>query len=236
MSKTKRKTIIDDGMNPDLVAGADFDGYFGIPIIKRPKEFIIPSGITPFSKRLRITDTNEAIGFHEMDKDFAEALIHPDSFLEALNTNILISPEKELPIISPDCSLYRDAPLAVQVSNVYRNRALGFHWQKRGMYVIPQVRWGNDLTYTTKILPEKIAFLGIEKHSIVAIGSYGCIKSRENKYHFKAGLSSMMETLEPAIVLVYGSMPDKVFNEFLKYSHFIQYPNWTARKKRGGGQ
>ena len=36
----KRKATIDDGMNPELVRGADFDGYNGIPIIKKPTEII----------------------------------------------------------------------------------------------------------------------------------------------------------------------------------------------------
>ena len=27
-------------MNPELVIGADFDGYFGIPIIKKIKKFL----------------------------------------------------------------------------------------------------------------------------------------------------------------------------------------------------
>lgn len=34
MDKKKRKATIDDGMNPELVKGADFDGYLGIPMIK----------------------------------------------------------------------------------------------------------------------------------------------------------------------------------------------------------
>mgnify|MGYP004502288109 CR=1 FL=1 len=36
MDKKKRKATIDDGMNPELVKGADFDGYLGIPMIKKP--------------------------------------------------------------------------------------------------------------------------------------------------------------------------------------------------------
>ena len=42
-----RKAIIDDGMNPELVLGADFDGYFGIPIIKKPEQLIIQQALHP---------------------------------------------------------------------------------------------------------------------------------------------------------------------------------------------
>jgi hypothetical protein len=31
------------------------------------------------------------------------------------------------------------------------------------LYIIPQVRWGSEETYTKKVLPEKVAFWGIEK-------------------------------------------------------------------------
>ena len=76
--------------------------------------------------------------------------------------------------------------------------------------LIPCVRWGDDRTYTTKFLPEKIAFLGVERHSIVSVGSYGQLKNRVNRYYFEAGMDSMMEELEPEVVLVYSKMQMKL--------------------------
>lgn len=233
MVKKKHKAIIDDGMNPELVRGAAFDGYLGIPLIRKPDTFIIPSDIVPFTKRNRIIDPTVATGFYEMDVEFAEVLISPEDYVEEFCKQPLITPESIKPLITPDCSLYRDAPLSVQITNVYRNRAIGYYYQSRGAYVIPQVRWGNELTYTTRVLPEKVAFLGVEKHSIVAIGTYGCFKTRDDKYHFEAGLASMMETLEPEVVLVYGSMNPKVFGPYLDSAHFVAYTDWITRKKRG---
>ncbi len=217
---SRRKANLDDGCNPELVTGADFDGYFGIPIIHAPERIIIPSGITPFTKRNLIKSNSEAIGFYESDDKFADFLINPDYYLHNFKTDI---------IITPDCSLYRSAPLSLQIINVYRNRAIGYYLQSHGKYVIPQVRWGNSLTYTTEILPEKIAFLGVQKNSIVAIGTYGCIQSPEDKREFKAGLESMLFTLEPQVVLVYGPMPNSVFTEFLSSTRFVHYPDWTTR-------
>ena len=225
MSK-KRKAIPDDGCSPELVQGARFDGVFEIPIIERPNKLFIPKGIVPFSERRKIPNPKEyAVGFYEMDPKFAEILISPIQYIGDIS--------RFGAMISPDCSLYRDAPLAVQVTNVYRNRAIGVCFQRRGIYVIPQVRWGNEETYTTKVLPEKIAFLGVEKYSIVAIGTYGCIQHRDDKYHFKAGLEAMLETLEPEIVLVYGSMPASVFGDYLHLTHFVQYDDWTSTKHGG---
>ncbi len=233
--RKKRKAIIDDGMNPELVHGAKFDGYLGIPLIQKPEKFIIPSDIVPFTKRNRIKRNDVAIGFYEMNAEFSDVLISPEKYIEEFRKNPLVTPENARLVLSPDCSLYRNAPLAVQISNIYRNRAIGFYYQQRGAYVIPQVRWGNELTYTTKLLPERIAFLGVEKNSIVAIGTYGCCKTCDDKYHFEAGLSAMLEVLEPRIVLVYGSMNKKIFGSYLHSARFVAYPDWITRVK-GGNQ
>ena len=222
MIKKSKKATIDDGCNPELVAGAKFDGIMKIPVIEKPSRIIIPSGITPFSKIKYQTDLTEAIGFYENDILFADVLKDPAKYISTFR--------KYAAIISLDCSLYRNASPAVQVTNIYRNRAIGSYYQRRGVYVIPQIRWGNELTYTTKYFPEKVAFLGVAKHSIVAIGTYGCIKSKEDKYYFKSGLEEMLLELEPEIVLVYGPMPPSVFNDYINYTRFIQYEDWISRK------
>lgn len=222
----KRKAIMDDGMNPELVAGARFDGILEIPIIERPDELIIPATIVPYSERDKVASCDAALGFHEMDVQFADVLIHPEAYVEDFC--------RFGAFISPDCSLYRDAPLAVQIANVYRNRAIGGYYQRRGQYVIPQIRWGDERTYTTKKLPEKVAFLGATKHSIVAIGTYGCIRHWDDKYHFQAGLEAMLETLEPTIVLVYGAMHDAIFGQYLHLAKFVQYNDWITEQHGGG--
>jgi len=221
----KRKAILDDGCNPELVAGARFDGIFEIPVIEKPDRIIVPEIIVPFTEREEYISADAAIGYYEMDFNFADVLISPESFIEDFRRFGMM--------ISPDCSLYRDAPLTVQITNVYRNRAIGSYYQRKGIYVVPQIRWGNEMTYTTRVLPEKVSFLGAVKHSIVSIGTYGCIQHRDDKYHFKAGLEAMLETLEPEVVLVYGSMPDKVFGDYLKCTRFVQFDDWTKIKHGG---
>ncbi len=216
------KAIIDDGCNPELVNGAEFALPLGIPIIKTPGQIVIPKEITPFSQRERVVGSDDAIGFHENDILFAEVLRDPKAFIQDFSRFRML--------ISPDCSLYRDAPLAVQLTNLYRNRAIGSYYQRQGIYVVPQIRWGNEYTYTTKYFPEKIAFLGVQKHSIVAIGTYGCIQGNDNSYHLSADVEAMMETLEPAVVLVYGSMPDSIFGPYKQSAQFKHYDNWVTRQ------
>ena len=72
-----------------------------------------------------------------------------------------------------------------------------------------------------------MVFSGVEKHSIVSVGSYGQLKDRVNRYYFEAGMDAMMETLEPEIVLVYSKMPDEIEDKYSQ-TKFIEYPDWTS--------
>ena len=162
--------------------------------------------------------------FYEHDVNFREILTDTEDYVDDL---------KRFPgIITPDCSLYIDAPLCVQIADIYLSRAVGYYLSQQGIYTIPNVRWGDERTYTTEIFGEKVAFLGIDKHSIVSIGTYGQIQSAESKRYFREGLVAMLEELEPEVVLVYGSMPKKIFGDLMSKTRFVQYPDWTTRMKR----
>ena len=220
----KTPAVITDGCHPELVKGADFDGIFEIPIIKAPEILAIPKAMVPFSKRDKVTPSHFAICEYENDIEFADLLRNPKEYVKEF--------KKYQAVISPDASLYWDAPFAAQVVNKYRNHAIGYYLQKKGVYVIPNVRWGEERTYTTCMFSQPLAFLGVEKHSIVSIGSYGVIKTALEKQHFKAGLKAMLEYLEPRIVLVYGSMPKTIFEEFEDKTVFYRYPDWTTYARK----
>lgn len=221
-----RKNLIDDGFRADLVETASFEGIFEIPKIEKPKKIIIPDGIVPFSKRKADKEHKNFVCFYEHDLRFRDCLTTTDNYLDEL--------AKYPGIISPDCSLYIDMPLCLQITNVYMNRAVGHYFQSKGLYVIPNIRWGDERTYTTIELPEKIAFLGIPKHSILSVGTYGCVKSKEAKFYFREGLIAMLDELEPEVVLVYGAMPQQIFEGLKNRTHFVNYPDWITYKKAGG--
>lgn len=218
-SAVRNTAVLSDGCNPEFVIGAEFDGIFEMPIIKRPKKFIIPDKLVPFSKLDKADPKSFTVCEYENDTEFKDLLVNPDEYISVL--------KKYQGFITPDCSVYRDMPLALQITNIYRSRAIGYCFQKHGVYVIPCVRWGDERTYTTKYLPESVAFWGVEKHSIVSVGSYGQLKDRVNRYYFEAGMDAMMETLEPEIVLVYSQMPDAIEEKYPD-TKFIEYPDWTS--------
>ena len=218
----KIKNIIDDGFNPELVETALFDGILEFPIIEKPNKIIIPDKMLPFSKIAQSNDYEEGLVFYEPDIEFSDVLRRPEHYLEQL--------KKFKCIIALDNSLYVDSPLTAQIANAYRSRAIAYYYQKNGCYVIPNVRWGDERSYTTDFLPERFAFLGLPKHSIVSIGTYGCSQSKEEKYQLENGLFAILNELEPEIVLVYGSMNDKIFNKFKSKTRFINYPDWSTYK------
>lgn len=218
------KTIIDDGFSPELVEGANFDGIFEIPHVPGPREIIVPEGMIPFTKIKYSNANREFVNFYEHDIRFRDILTSTEDYIEEL---------KKFPgVINPDCSLYRDMPLTLQITNTYMSRAVGFYFWKNGIYSVPNIRWGDERSYTTKFFPEPFAFAGADKHSIVSVGTYGCIRGKENRKHFKAGLTAMLDYLEPKVVLVYGSMPKDIFEEHMSKTQFIQFNDWITEKKR----
>lgn len=221
----KDKNLIDDGFNAELVENAIFDGLLEIPVIKKPKEIIIPEKVIPFTKRKRSSLKNEFIVFYEHDIRFRDVLTSTKEFLDEMKTY--------RGIVSPDPSLYYNMPLVLQMANVYMNRAVGHFFQKNGLYVIPNVRWGDERSYNS-IHPDEIpfAFLGLEKGSIYSIGTYGCCQSAEEKHHIREGLRAMIHYLEPKVIVIYGPMSERIFGEFKSKVTFIHFNDWTSECRK----
>lgn len=222
---SQRGASINDGCQPELVAGARFDGELEIPFIEPPTNSVIPNGFTPFTKRRRSPTDCEALSFFEPDRRFANYLINPMRYWEQIRQFSIFVP--------PDCSVYRRAPLAVQIANIYRSRAIGYAMQRAGANVYPLIRWGDERTYTVVHGEKPISFLGVEEGSIVVVSTYGCIRGQENERHFRNGVTSMLQIIKPKIVLVHGSMPSKVFGNLLGSAEFHAFPNWISRMKGG---
>ena len=220
----KVSNLVDEGFRIDLVVDAFFDGCFEIPHINAPSKIIIPDGMVPFSVRERSREYKDFVCFYEHDIKFRNILTDTEQYVDDL---------KRFPgIITPDCSLYIDAPLCVQIAGVYLNRAVGYYLSEQGIYTVPNIRWGDERTYTDELFGEKIAFQGVDKHSIVSIGTYGQIKSAESKRYFREGLIAMLDELEPEVVLVYGAMPVKIFGDLMNKTRFVQFDDWTTRMKK----
>ena len=83
-SAARNAASLTDGCNPEFVIGAEFDGVFEMPIIKRPKKMLIPDNLVPFSKMDKADPKSFAVCEYENDAEFKDILVHPDEYIEIL--------------------------------------------------------------------------------------------------------------------------------------------------------
>lgn len=194
---SQRKSCI-DVFNAFLVSLATYAGVFEFPIIK--PTYIIPNRLIAFSKAISCTDYDQWVHFYEDDYLFERIWRNPQKYLDVL--------QRYNGVILPDFSLYRDMPLAMQIWNIYRSRAIG-HWlQINGITVIPNIRYGDKRTY-------KICCDGISKKCVIAIGTHGTIKHAVDREIFSEGLDSVIKRLEPSAIVIYGATPGYIFDKYV---------------------
>ena len=163
----------------------NFSDNFEFPCIKGTNK--IPDELILFSKTHKISENtnNKAIHFYEFDEKFVNQLDQKEK-LDFLIKNLF---SKFQSVILPDFSVYYDFPLALQIFQIYKSRAIGSYLEKNGINVIPNVRWGDKRSYT-------FAFEGIKKHSIIAIGVLGGYRDSEAKENFENGFYEMLKILK----------------------------------------
>lgn len=209
-----------------LVHGASFDRC-DIPFIHTATD--IPTSLLPFSKRNETTDFSKWIHFYESDNKFVQILRCPKKYVPCL--------KKFGGIIAPDFSICPNYPWPLQIKNKYWNHALAYWLSTQGIPVIPNVRWGNEYSYV-------FSFNGIEKNSVVAVGTLGQLKRADNKKLFSDGLSVMIKRLSPHTIIVYGKAPDDIFGQYRASGiRILRFPSATEKYfnnrkgevKMGGG-
>jgi hypothetical protein len=174
-----------------LVKGATYHGEDELPGI--PASHARPSALVAVDRARKSGASEAFVHFYIDDRKFRGILSRPKSYLDSIR--------RFSGAISPDFSVYREMPLNRQLDSTYWNRAVGWWLARQGVDVIPNVRWGDKRTY-------RFCFEGAATRSTVAVGSHGCVKSRDERRHFMGGFDKMIETLRPTTVVVYGPALD----------------------------
>ena len=188
-----------DVFNAFLVATATYAGIFEFPVIRI--SCCIPKRIIAFSKAISCKDYDQWVHFYEDDCSFERLWNNPCKYLSIL--------KRYQGVILPDFSLYRDMPFVMQLWNIYRSRALGHWFQENGIKVIPNIRFGDRRTF-------RICCDGIEKHSVIAVGSHGTMKHKNDREVFLAGFDVIVKTIHPSVVIIYGCASDKYFHKYIQ--------------------
>ena len=181
----------DKAYNLDLV---DHDlltnDFWQMPMIEN--NHFIPEQFIGFNYAKTNTNHNCGVHFYIDDYQFERVWNYPERYFDVLALYDCI--------ITPDFSLYCDMPMPMKIWNTYRNRWIGSYFQKRGMNVIPNIRWDSEETF-------EFCFLGIPKGSIISVSTVS-MKDAEMKQLWVAGMEECISRIEPETILVYGGMID----------------------------
>lgn len=212
-----RRAKIDDDFYPHLTEGTKLVGAPGIPALLDLNNVEIPKDLIPFDKARQTSKPSQRrayVHFYMHDRRFSSIITDTEKYLPLL--------QQFDGVITPDPTILDGQAACLQQTNTYFNRAVGFFLQKHGIPVIPNIRWGDESTYS-------FCFLGVNEGGIVSISTYGCMKGKRDEESFHNGLAEMLIRLAPSDVLVHGKMPDQVFNDFEGCTNFHRYASWFER-------
>ena len=170
--------------------GFDTVGKWDIPLVKKQNLDLTDIQLVACSDtRANDNEINKKRGVHFFVDDFRFEGIYnnPERTLDKYSQYAFL--------LTPDFSLYSDMNYWRQLESVAKNRWVGAFWQHYGIVVIPTVSWSDKKSYD-------FCFDGIERHSIVAIGTIGCKHSKDD---FLDGYYAMMNRIEPEKVICFGS-------------------------------
>jgi hypothetical protein len=204
-----------DVFNGAIVDGAEFSPVYEFPLVKSTG--YKPEKALPFNAAKRSVKFNHWLHFYIHDYFFERVWNKPDRYLPLF--------KKFAGIITPDFSLYRNLPLAMQIWNTYRSRALGYWLQSNGVPIVTNVRWGDERTYN-------FAFEGLAKGGTYAVGSNGGIQNKADRDYFIKGLEKMVEALQPETIVNYYYYSSDIFEKYEKQGiEIITLEHWADAVK-----
>lgn len=170
-------------------AGCRFEGMYGMPAVP-PYGGGPPKALLGFNALKCHADDGTAVHFYLDDYLFERLWRMPERYVERL---------KEFgTVIAPDFSQFVDAPLCVNLWNIYRNRLLSVYLANNGIGLIPSASWGNADSFG-------YCFDGLPQNSLIAVGSIGVSRGRHTKRLWQYGVDCLIERLSPRGLIVYGN-------------------------------
>lgn len=168
------------------------DNQWGIPTL--PAATLEPARLLAYNARPAITTARpgDAVHFFLDDYRFETVWSKPERGLSRC--------QRVGAALTPDFSLYRDMPRAMQLWQVYRSRWCGAWLLHHDIPIVPTLSWSTPDTY-------EFCFTGIPTGSVVAISTVGTWRDPEARRLFTAGYTEMLHRLQPSTVLVYGKPP-----------------------------
>ena len=192
----------------------DSTAPFPMPKVQKVASFELPSMAIPFSKALNETNKDIVMVFYEPDTNFARVLHNPKRYVEPL--------KKFTCVVGPDFSQKIGMTPFVNFHNHWWNMALTAYFQSQGVHVVPNVTWSAPASYS-------YAFVGIPKHSVIAINCTGIKGNHAAIYLWRKGYDEALRVPDPVLIIRYG---DKMPGEREDIS--VYYENINLKNLRNG--
>jgi len=180
-------------LNLDIVNKTN--GKYDIPIM-RPVDYV-PTKLVGFNQVLTKSGYNACVHFFIDDFKFLTVWRNLQIQIDRL--------ARYQGCFSPDFSLYTDYPLSVQIFNVYRNMAIGQHFQRMGLICVPTASWSDERSY-------EFCFDGLPEESTLAVSTVGIQgKGKGNKVAtqlYQQGIKELITRKHPTRLLIYGNEVD----------------------------
>lgn len=210
--------MVQDSFQAFLVEGAYFTSKEEYPIIpSNMVSKVIPKKIMPF---------NKAIIYRGDLRDYYICTFAPDDSFERVRRN----PRKFINffkrtggIIGFDFSIHSDMPIIKQKRQMDDNLSLTYFFGKNGIPVIPNLRCGVDEL-------EDEFLQAIPKKTIVAIGTHGFIKTKQEQCEWYCFIEKIINVLMPTTIICYGSLRNSMFDNLKSKTNFIFFEPWIYNK------
>lgn len=218
MKNLNKIPYVSDSFSAFLVENAQFTQNEEYPILR--DEMIskeVPAKIMPFNKAITFQGdlSNTYICFYEKDETFERVRRNPKRYLNFF--------KRTAGIIGLDFSIYSDMQIIKQKQQMNDNLSLTYFYGNNGIKIIPNLRCGID-----ELVQE--FFEAIPKHNIVAIGTYGFIKTRPQRSEWYCFLETIISTLLPTKILVYGPLSDNIFEAYKNKVQIYLYDTWMDQR------
>jgi len=194
------------------------EGIDQVPLLTRRSIKDIPTELIAFDDRKRAQSPGDAgLHFFREDRKFLSVLLNPEAKLKGF------APYKI--ILTPDVTIGQGMPPWQRVRNVVLGRAAGVIWEKRGLRVIPTLRWVDEADLT-------LVACGVPQRSVFAVSSYMARRNPADYRIFQDGLRYLAKNLNPVAVIVYGSLDANLLLELSDQCDVFVYEHPMAKIRK----
>lgn len=194
-------------------------GAWEVPVLAPVKETRVPEHLVAINDLGRATDPRTTgVHFFRDDAVFQSILRNPSTYAPKLSRFRVV--------LTPDITLGTGMNLWMKAQRVAYARMVGVVWERRGLCVVPTVRW-------TSLDDLDLVCSGIAPKTLIAVSNYGSRRDPELRSIFERGLPALVERLDPAAMLVFGDTRSRVFDTLRQSTRIVEYLTATATSVKG---